>query len=264
MTKYIRDLYLYRSFIYGCVKREFQAKYAKSLLGSLWNIINPLSMIIVYTVIFSNIMRSRLPDIDSTFAYSIFLCSGIFTWGLFSEITTKSQSMFIDNANMLKKLIFPRICIPATIVLSSILNFAIVFSLFISFLLITNNFPGLVFISLIPLLIILILFASSLGLILGILNVFFRDIGQAFTVIITFWFWFTPIIYSSSILPNWSIPLTNVNPLKSIIVSIQNVLVLGQYPNWSSLLYVTILTIAFGSYGLKLFRKYSTEIVDEL
>ena len=75
----VKELYLYRGFITSCVKREFQSKYTNSLFGFAWNIINPMSMIFVYTVIFSQVMRAKLPGVDSTFAYSIYLCAGVLT-----------------------------------------------------------------------------------------------------------------------------------------------------------------------------------------
>ena len=189
MFSLLRPVWMYRGFLLGSVRREFQSRYRNSLLGAAWNIINPLAMIVVYTVIFAQIMQTRLPGVDSIFGYSIHLCAGVLTWGLFTEITTRSQNMFLDNSNLLKKLNFPRLCLPVTVVANGLLNFSIVFGLFTVFLIISGNFPGLVFIALFPLLMLLIFFASGLGMILGVLNVFFRDVGQFFGVFITFWFW---------------------------------------------------------------------------
>src|SRR3546814_13093902 len=86
-------------------------------------------------------MRAKLPGIDSTFAYSIYLCAGLLTWGLFAEIVGRSQNVFLEHANLLKKLSFPRLCLPVTLVLSSLVNFAIIFGLFTAFLVISGNFP---------------------------------------------------------------------------------------------------------------------------
>jgi lipopolysaccharide transport system permease protein len=110
MLSIFKALWAYRGFILGSMKREFQSKYRNSLLGAAWTVINPLAMIIVYTVIFSQIMRAKLPGIDTTFAYSIYLCAGVLTWGLFAEIVGRGQNVFLENANLLKKLSFPRLC----------------------------------------------------------------------------------------------------------------------------------------------------------
>lgn len=150
MMRLIKELYSYRGFISSCVKREFQSKYTNSLFGLAWNIINPLSMVFVYTVIFSQVMRARLPGVDTTFAYSIYLCAGVLTWGLFAEITTRSQTMFIDNSNLLKKIKFPKICLPASVVASASLSFAIIFSIFSLFLVVSGNSPGLPYLALFP------------------------------------------------------------------------------------------------------------------
>ena len=98
-------------------------------------------MIGVYTVIFSQVMRAKLPGMDSSLAYSIYLCAGSLTCGLFAEIINRGQSVFLENANLLKKLTFPRICLPVVVTTISILNFCIVFSLFTVFLVVTGNFP---------------------------------------------------------------------------------------------------------------------------
>ena len=113
----LRALWAYRGFISGSVKREFQSKYRNSLLGAAWTVINPLAMIVVYTVIFSQVMKARLPGVDSAFAYSIYLCAGLLTWGFFAEIVGRAQNVFIEHANLMKKLSFPRMTLPIIVVL---------------------------------------------------------------------------------------------------------------------------------------------------
>ena len=260
----IRALWNYRGFILGSVKREFQSKYRNSLLGAAWNIINPLSMIIVYTVIFSQVMKSRLPGTGSSFAYSIYLCSGVLTWGLFAEVTSRAQNVFIDQASLLKKLNFPRLCLPVIIVLNSLLNFSIVFSLFTIFLLLSGNFPGWVFLAIIPLLVIQIVFSIGLGVTLGVLNVFFRDVGQLFNVVLQFWFWLTPIVYVSNILPDQIQSILRFNPMAELAKAYQAVLVHATPPEWASLWLVTTLAALLCFSGLYLFRTHAGEIVDEL
>ncbi len=89
----------------------------------------------------------------------------------------KGQSVFINNANLIKKLSFPKICLPIIVTLSAVLNFAIIFSLFLIFIIVTGNFPGWLFLSVIPVLLLQILFAGGLGMILGVMNVFFQGCG---------------------------------------------------------------------------------------
>lgn len=258
------SLWHYRNFIFSSVKREFQVKYRNSILGALWAILHPLSLILVYTIIFSQLMQARLPEVNNTFAYSIYLCAGILSWGLFTEISTRSQTMFLDNANLLKKLSFPRICLPVIVILGALLNFSIIFSLFVIFLLVSQSFPGWEFIALLPLYFILIAMAMGLGLILGVLNVFFRDVGQLFTLVITFWFWLTPIVYPLNILPEKIQLLLQINPLTGLITGMQSILVQGEYPQMISLVYPLLVTCALVWLGIRLFRKHSADLVDEL
>lgn len=260
----LRALWAYRGFILGSVKREFQSRYQNSLLGAAWTILNPLAMIVVYTVIFAQVMRARLPGTDSTFAYSIYLCAGVLTWGLFAEIVGRAQTVFLEHATLLKKVSFPRLSLPLTVVANALLNFAIVFSLFTVFLVATGNFPGLVFVALVPVLALLVAFAIGLGVTLGVLNVFFRDVGQFFSIFIQFWFWLTPIVYPASILPQPLRPVIDLNPMAPLVGAAQDILVHGTVPQWDRLLLPLVVAAALCWLGLRLFRRHSGELVDEL
>ncbi len=264
MQRMLRAIWAYRGFILGSVKREFQSKYRNSLLGAAWTVLNPLSMIVVYTVIFSQVMHARLPGVDNSFAYSIHLCAGVLTWGLFTEIVSRAQSTFIDNANLLKKLSFPRLCLPVIVVANALVNFIIVFGLFTLFLVFSGNFPGVAYLAMLPLLMLLVLFAIGLGITLGVLNVFFRDVGQFFGIFLTFWFWLTPIVYAVNILPARVQPLMSLNPMARLMESFQVVLVQGIWPNWYGLWPVLALAVVLCLVGFGLFRKHAGEMVDEL
>jgi len=259
-----RSVFSYRSFILGSVKRELQAKYRNSILGLLWAVLSPMAMIVVYTVIFSQIMRAKLPGLDSTFAYSIYLCAGILTWGLFTEITVRGLNVFLDHANLIKKINFPRICLPIIVLISSGLNFLIIFSIFTLFLVISGTFPGWPFLALIPVLAIQFVFAIGLGVILGILNVFFRDVGHFFGIALHFWFWLTPIVYPSTILPEIIRPILYLNPMYPLINAYQTVLVSGAWPRWGSLVAPSLIGLALCIFALRLFRRRASEMVDEL
>lgn len=264
MGAILTALWNYRGFILGSVKREFQLKYRNSLLGAAWTALNPLAMIFVYTVILAEVMRAKLPGVDNTFGYSIYLCAGILTWSLFAEIIGRGQNVFIENANLLKKLSFPRLCLPVVIILSALMNFAIVFGLFTAFLLISGNFPGDAFFAIFPLLVILILFSIGLGITLGVLNVFFRDVGQFFGIFITFWFWLTPIVYPAAALADGIRDAMVWNPMAALMDSFQQIFIANRWPQWESLWPITLLACFFCVTGLGFFRRHVGEMVDEL
>lgn len=264
MSAMLKALWSYRGFILASVKREFQSKYSNSLLGAAWTVLNPLAMIFVYTVIFAEVMRAKLPGVNNSFAYSIYLCAGVLTWGLFAEIIGRGQTVFLENANLLKKLSFPRLCLPMIIVLSALLNFAIVFGLFTVFLVISGNFPGDAFLAMLPLLTILVLFSVGLGISLGVLNVFFRDIGQIFGIILTFWFWLTPIVYPAGALPSTIRDVMIWNPMAALMDGFQQIFIANRWPHWGDLWPISLLALILCATGLRLFRRHAGELVDEL
>jgi len=264
IVRVFRSLWAYRGFILGSVKRDFQSKYQNSILGIAWTVINPLAMIIVYTVIFSQVMRAKLPGAQGGFAYSIYLCSGVLTWGFFAEIVTRSQLVFLENANLLKKLNFPRLCLPIITIINALINFSIVFGLFTGFLVVSGTFPGWSYLALAPVLLILIALSAGLGITLGVLHVFFRDVGYLFNVVLQFWFWFTPVVYPATILPDFARKLLILNPMAGLVAACQRILLAKQWPDWISLAPAALVALFLCLFSWRLFHRRSGELVDEL
>jgi len=260
----IVGIYRYRSFILGSVKREFISRYNNSILGVAWLVLNPLAQILVYTLVFSEVMRARLPNSGSPFGFGIFLCAGLLTWGLFSDILKRCQNMFIDNANLLKKNSIPHICITVIAIISAFLEFAIIFLLFVGFLLLSGNLPGWVLLYLVPLLMLQTLLSAGLGLVIGVLNVFFRDVGQSFGIILQFWFWLTPIVYPMATIPNTMQRFLMLNPMTPLAIAYQGIFVEGLQPEWVSLWPVALLACIFCFFGFYLIKNYAGDMVDEL
>ena len=260
----LKAVWDFRGFVLGSVRRDYQLRYRGTMLGVIWTVLQPLAMILIYTVVFSQLMKTRLQGVEGNLAYSIHLCAGIITWGLFAEIIQRSQSVFIENANLLKKLRFPRLTLPVIVVATALLNFSIVFGLFLGFLLITGNFPDMTFFAIVPLLVVQVLFATGIGVTLGVLNVFFRDAGQLSGLLLQFWFWATPIVYPASILPEWLRPWMNLNPMYHLMQGYQSIFVANQSPNWHNLALVALLSVGLATFAASLFRRHSGEMVDEL
>jgi len=143
-------------------------------------------------------------------------------------------------------------------------NFGIIFFLFTVFLVLSGSFPGVVYFEIFPVLAVAIIFAIGLGMVVGVLNVFFRDVGQTVTIFMQFWFWFTPIVYPVNIIPEKFQDLVKLNPMAAIIEGSHNILVQGKSPDWPSLLPSLIIGILLMGLGMRLFRKNVGEMVDEL
>ena len=261
----IRALWAFRGFVISSVRREFNGKYRESMLGSFWAVANPLAMISVYAVVFGQIMRPALVGHENRpFAFTIYLCSGMIAWSLFGEMLNRLNSVFLEYGNLIKKASFPRICLPIIVALSSLLNFSIVFGLYLLFLVLIGQWPGLPTLALIPLLMLQLLFALGLGILLGTLNVFFRDIGQLTGVVLQFWFWLTPIIYTLSTLPEMAQKLIGLNPLLPLIAAYQTIFLMQQWPDWASLWPLSLLTLFLLWLGGRFFLSRAGEMVDEL
>lgn len=260
----LTQLWRFRSFVIGSVSREFQARYRNSLFGAAWTIVNPLSMIAVYTLVFSQVMRSKLPGVDSAFAYSIFLMAGLIPWGLFAEIVARGQNMFLENANLIKKVSFPKACLPLILLLSSLTNFAIVLGLFLIVAVLLGLSPGWPLLGMIPLVLLEITIAMSLALILGLFNVFFRDAGQVTGIFLQFCFWLTPIVYAIDIIPEGYREWLRLNPLVPLFSGFQTIFVQGMWPDWASLGPAVIVAILLMIYASIVIKKRIGEMVDEL
>ncbi len=260
----VRAVWQYRGFVWGMVRREFRARYLESLLGSAWAVLNPAAMIAIYTVIFSQVMHARLPGLDDTFAYSIYLCAGLLPWAYFTELVTRSLTVFLEHAGLLKKVSFPRISLPVIVLLSSTINFGIIFGLFLLVLAVVGRFPGWPILALIPLLGLQQAFALGLGMLLGVLNAFFRDVAQFVGVGLQFWFWLTPIVYSAALLPDWARAALAWNPMAQLIGAYQQILLNGAAPPWSALrLHVAGAALVLGL-AFVAFDRLSADMVDEL
>ncbi len=259
-----RALWAYRGFVLGMVARDFRGRYFGSVLGASWAIINPLAQILVYTMIFSQVMRAKLTGVSDDLAYGLFLCAGLLPWGYLVEVLTRSQVVFLEHGNLLKKVSFPRVTLPVYVFLSATVNFTIVWGLFLAFLLLSGRWPGWVVLGMVPLLIIQQIFALALGIFLGVINVFFRDVNQAVNVGLQFWFWFTPIVYPLSVVPPPVQGFIMLNPVYPLITAYQGIVVDHHWPVWSHLWPVAALGVLAVLGGDVAFRRLSRSMVDEL
>ena len=261
----LKALWAYRSFVWSSVMREFHGKYRESLLGAFWSVANPLAMIVIYTVVFGQLMRPQLAGHEQTpLAFSIFLCAGVITWGLFAEMLGRLNNVFLEHGNLIKKANFPRICLPAIVAMSALLNFGIVFGLYLAFLALIGHWPGWLLLAVVPLLALQVLFTLGLGIFLGTLNVFFRDVGQFTGIVVQFWFWLTPIVYVFDSMPAAARNVLQYNPLQPLIVAYQGIFLNQRLPDFASLASLAVLTAFFLILGARFFLSRVGELVDEL
>jgi lipopolysaccharide transport system permease protein len=254
----------YASYIFANVKRDFQIKYRNSLVGAVWSIVNPLTMILIYTIIFSQIMSAKLPGVDNNFGYCVYVCSGLLTWQFFIDIVLRGQNIFIENSNYIKKISFPRIVLPVIAIANAFLNFVIGFIIFLVFLMLAEMLEWWMFFAFTIVVSIQILFAISLGVILGVLNVFFRDVGQFFSIFLQIWFWGTPVVYSKEILSESMQYFLTFNPMFPLITSYQNIFLIRKWPDWNTIVYPLALGLILSFLAIYLYRKLLEDLLDEI
>jgi len=257
-------LWRYRGFILGMVKREFQARYLSSVLGSVWAIVQPLTLVIIYTAVFGQLMHARLPGVDDSMAYGIYLCAGVLTWSMFAEVVTRCVQIFVEHGNLIKKMSFPKATLPAVVLLSAALNFVIVFSILLAFLAVVGRFPGWPVLALLPLLIVQQGFALGVGVALGVVNVFFRDVAHAVAIVLQLWFWFTPIVYPMQLPGERVRRLLGLNPLTRLMTAYQDIVLNGRPPEWSQFIFHGVLAVVALLVALLTFRRLSSEMGDYL
>ena len=256
--------WMYRGFIFTSIKNEFKSRFARSKIGGVWMVLNPLLQVLMYALVLSAVLSVKLPGIDDQFAYSIYLTAGFLAWGLFSEIVLKCLTIFIDNGNLMKKMVFPKICLPLIIVGSVLVNNVLLLVAIIAIFALLGHYPGFSALWLPVLFVVPIVFGLGLGLIIGVLNVFLRDVGQVVPVMLQFGFWFTPIIYTPNIIPEAYRDWLVFNPMYHVTSAFQNILVFGKAPEWFELGIVTLISVALLALAFFIFRRASAEMVDVL
>lgn len=264
MQALLSGAWRYRAFVLSSIAAEINNRVNRSRLGILWIVISPLLQVAIFALILSAIMRGRIPGIDNQFAYAIYLMAGFLPWYLFTEIVQRSVTMFIENANAMKKIVFPKVTLPIVIFAIAIINNVIFFAAVVLVYLALGH--GLAISALwLPLLTLLTAgIASALGVILGTLNVFIRDVGQIVPILLQFGFWFTPIVYTTNIVPESFRALLYLNPVFWIVSVYRDVMVFQQAPDPLALFGLAVLMLALAALAAFIFKRASAELVDVL
>lgn len=264
MIGIMRGLWSYREFIRSSIRNELHSRFARSRLGGLWMIINPLAQAAIYAIVLSSVISARLPGSEGKYAYALYLLSGFLGWTLFAEIVTRCLTLFIDNGTLIKKVSFPRITLPAIAVGSALLNnlFLLIAVLLVFTLLGHDLTASMLFV--VPLTACVVAFAVGIGLILGVMNVFVRDLGQVVPIVLQIGFWLTPVVYPISIVPEAFRKIIAHNPMYHVVSGYQDALALSVEPRMGSLVGLTLASLALLALGLFMFRRAAPEVADHL
>jgi len=264
MKEMFQAVWAYRFFIISSIKTEFKARFIRSKLGGFWMILHPLAQVLVYALILSQIMTAKLPGVATQYAYPVYILSGMVGWTLFAEILNKSLNVFISNANLLKKMTFPKLALPIITIGSALINFSIFLLMMFVVFGFLGHMPYHALLWLVPLVLLTLTLSVGIGLFLGTLNVFIRDIGQMMEVVLNFWFWLTPVVYMISIVPEKYHALFMINPMTGIVMGYQNILLYDKAPNLHLLIYPSIFAAISLLLSMIIFYKAKEEMADVL
>jgi ABC-type polysaccharide/polyol phosphate export permease len=258
----LRKIPRYRQLIQSLVARELKARYRGSVLGFFWSFFNPLLLLLVYTFVFSYVMKP--PEGISN--YSLFLFCGLLPWTWFSTSLIESSNVLIAGGNLIKKVMFPAEILPIVTVLSNLVHFLFGLIILVVFLVYFKAplqaseliwFPVVVFVQLV--------LTLGFALILSALTVHFRDIKDILANLMTLWFFVTPIIYSWRNPPAQVRRFLDVNPYTHLAISYQEILYFdGPFGHVKWLLAVGVASIGLFLFGYFLFDRLRDSFAEEV
>ncbi len=248
--------------IWDLTKRDFSERFAGSVLGWFWAFIWPLVGLFIYIVIFGKFMGARLPGTSDMYAYGIYVSVGLIPWAAFAGSISRSATVFLDKKNIISKI---DVSLPSLVVfinLSESITFVITNIFFFVFLLATGYefslklllFPFIFYLQQI--------LAFGLGLFSATLIVFLRDLKEVVGIILQLWFWFTPIVYVSDILPDFMKSIVVFSPAFIITESYHRIFVFKAYPAISSMILLTVIAHFFLIFSYLLFRFLEKDVRD--
>lgn len=271
-----RELIDGRELLRNLTLRELRSKYKRSALGWAWSLLNPLATVAIYGIVFGALLKINAPTGDPSGLdnFTLYLTCALLPWNFLSTSIAAATGSLVGNANLLKKVYFPREYLVASTVMAWLISFFIEMAvLCVAFL-----FFGHVVIQWIPVLLVIAIiqtvFVMGYALILSALNVYFRDVQHLIGIFLQIWFYMTPIVYvmvdyipeKSSVL-GVDIPvraLYETNPMVHVVTAYRNVLYDGRFPGWQSMTYLTVVSIVVLAIGWAAFLRLDRRMIDEL
>ena len=257
MSTYIQNFKKFQPLLNELIMRDIKTKYRKSILGVFWTILNPLFMMVVLSVVFSNMFKF---DVEY---FPVYLLSGQLIFNFFNDSTTNAMGAIVANGPLIKKVYVPKYMFVLSRVFSSAINLLASFTAMIFVMLAMRvELHYTVLLAPIPL-IFIVLFSLGVGLLLSAITVKFRDIMHLYSVFVTALMYLTPVIYPMSILPEWLKKIVLLNPLTNILTMFRDVMINNMLPSISSILLAAVETAVVMVLGLYVFyKRQDTFILD--
>jgi len=254
-----------RDLLGQLVRRNIEIRYKGTMMGLVWMLVTPLVMLAVYTFVFGVVLKARATAFgDSMGAFALFLFCGMTVFNIFSESVTGSVGIVTGNPNYVKKVVFPLELLPVSAVLTACFFGLIWIGILLLGIGILLHKFCLAAVCLPLIFIPLILFSCGFSWLVASLGVFLRDLAHVIGILLMVLYFMTPIFYSVEAVPVSLRPLMLLNPLTTLVQSTRQVLMLGQWPSWHLLGFVTLLSMAIFQLGYFWFMKTKRGFADVL
>jgi lipopolysaccharide transport system permease protein len=256
----LKDLWLYRELVYFLTWRDIKVRYKQAVLGIAWAILQPLMTMVIFSFIFGNL--AKLPS--DGIPYPLFSYAAVLPWQLFSSALQRSSISLVGNANLLTKIYFPRLIIPFSAVMASLVDFGIAFLVMIGLMIYYQVWPTLMTLWIIPLSLLALVTALAVSLWLSALNVLYRDVQHMVPFLIQFWMYASPVAYSATLIPTgiWRI-IYGLNPMAGVIQGFRWALLGTQPPDILLVVSIVMVLILLVS-GLFYFRRMEKTFADRV
>lgn len=255
----VKELWQYREMIISLVKRDLKSRYKGSVLGFFWMFLNPLLQLMVYTIVFSAIMRM---DIEQ---YYLFLFVALIPWTFFSTCLSAGANVVIAQQDMVKKIYFPREVLVVSFVTAQLVNMLLSFIVVFGVVFISGRGINIQALLYLPLIIVIeYILALGFTMLISALTVYFRDLEHIMSIISMAWMYLTPIMYPVEMVPERFVNIFYLNPMTSIILAYRDILYNGQIPQMSDLLNAIVMGVAFLVVGCVTFNRLQRRFVEEL
>jgi lipopolysaccharide transport system permease protein len=256
----IRDVWAYRELLYFLVWRDLKVRYKQTFLGALWVLIKPFFLMVIFSIFFGKLARMPSEGIP----YPIFAYAALLPWSYFAQSLNACSNSIVGNSHLITKVYFPRLIIPISSVLSGLVDFAISFGMLLAMMFYYQIIPTLAALLLPFLILMSMATALGAGLWLSALNVKYRDIRYAISFLIQFWFFATPVVYPSSLVPGVWRFFYGVNPMVGVVEGFRGALLgKGQIigPIFVVSVIVTALLLITGSFYFRRMEKGFADVV---
>jgi len=261
---FTKNLWERRTLLFQLVRRDFEQRFVGSAAGWLWGLIHPVVLLLSWIFVFQICLHTTLPPNEVTQNYSLFLFCGFLPWLLFQETVTRSASSMLENSNLITKTVFPAEIVPVSIFLSSLISHLMALTLVVAVVGFYNGHFSLWMFTL-PVYILLVgLFAVGVGWIVSSLQVYLRDTAQVLSVVLTFWFWATPIFITEQMIPARFHFILRANPLAFVVRAYRDRLLSYRVPNIHEFGIVTVYAVAAFVLGGLFFRHLKRGFADVL